>query len=459
MAEKLSLSEVQNMIRDSLYLSLPDFYWIVAEISEVKENYAGHCYLELIEKHPDEKNVRARIRATIWSNRYRFLKSLFTNITGENLMEGMKILLKAKIEYHEIYGLSLNITDIDPSFTIGEMAVRKQMVIKKLEEEGVFKMNQELNFPIVPQRIAIISSPNAAGYSDFLKHLKTNNFGYIFYTGLFEAVMQGSETEESIVNALDRIAEHQTNFDLVAIIRGGGSVSDLSWFDSYKIAYHVTQFPLPVITGIGHDKDVSVTDLVAWKTFKTPTASADFLIESMLETDTRINELSTLIADTSKLIVDEYKNKLENNRLRLVPVSKLLLSDYRAQINSCMIELISCGKDFIAEAGNISKNHTSRLNAVSLKLAVYKINQVNTISEKLRTLTISNLNRVSNLMENFEKGLKSIDPQNVLKRGYTITTLNGQILKSAGNVSHGDEIETVFHDGKLQSKISGKEKF
>ncbi len=198
MNEKLSLTELQQIIRDSLYLALPDFYWVTAEISEIKENYAGHCYLELIEKQPDEKNVKSRVRAVIWSNRYRFLSSFFQDASGESLKEGMKILVRIKVEYHELYGLSLVISDIDPSYTIGEMALKRQMIIRRLEEEGVISMNKDLEFPLLPQRIAIISSGNAAGYRDFISHLKENSYRYIYYTALFETVMQGTETEHSV---------------------------------------------------------------------------------------------------------------------------------------------------------------------------------------------------------------------------------------------------------------------
>src|SRR5450759_3338908 len=192
MTEKLSLTELQLIIKDSLYLALPDMYWVTAEITEIKENSAGHCYLELVEKYSEEKNVRARVKAIIWSNRYRFLKSFFENITGESLNKGLKILVKVKIEYHEIYGLSLIITDIDPSYTIGEMAMKRQLIIKRLEEEGVFTMNKEVEFPVAPQRIAVISSKNAAGYSDFINHLNGNSSGYVFYPFLIDTVMQGN---------------------------------------------------------------------------------------------------------------------------------------------------------------------------------------------------------------------------------------------------------------------------
>ena len=270
---KLTLTELQLIIKDSLYMALPDMYWVIAEISEIRENYNGHCYMELVEKHPDEISIRSRVKAVIWSSRYRFIKSFFENSTRESLREGIKILVRAKIDYHEIYGLSLVINDIDPAFTIGEMALKRQMILKKLEEEGVLTMNKELDFPLVPQRIAIISSSNAAGYTDFMKHLTGNSFGYVFYTALFETPMQGSETEAGVIRALEKIAGHPEKFDLAVIIRGGGSQTDLSWFDNYNIAFYITQFPLPVITGIGHEKDLSVADIVAYRSLKTPTAT------------------------------------------------------------------------------------------------------------------------------------------------------------------------------------------
>jgi exodeoxyribonuclease VII large subunit len=346
MTEKLSLTELQLIIRDSLYLALPDMYWVIAEISEIKENYAGHCYLELIEKHPGEKNVRARAKAIIWSSRYRFLKSLFENITGETLKEGLKVLVKTKVEYHELYGLSLVISDIEPAFTRGEMSIKRQQVVITLEQEGVFSMNKELNFPAVPQKIAVISSLNAAGYSDFINQLNGNSRGYNFYTALIETVMQGAETEHGVISALDKIAENSHMFDLVVIIRGGGSQSDLSWFDSYNIAYHVTQFPLPVITGIGHDKDMSVTDMVANKSLKTPTAVADFLIDCMAETENHLKEMSSGIIDISRIIIEKNRNHIETLSIKLLPLARIMLSDKKDKLSGKIIEIINIGKDF-----------------------------------------------------------------------------------------------------------------
>jgi exodeoxyribonuclease VII large subunit len=453
MKEKISLTELQLLIRDSLYLSLPGFYWVVAEISEIKENYAGHCYLELIEKDPDEKNIKARIKAIIWSSRYGFIKSFFENFTGESLRAGIKMLVKAKIEYHEIYGLSLVVTDIDPSYTIGEMAVRRQQILKKLEEEGVLNMNKELDFPFVPRRIAIISSRNAAGYTDFIKHLTDNAFGYKFYTWLVETPMQGNETEQGVINALDKIAANIGLFDLVAIIRGGGSQTDLSWFDNYNIAYYITQFPIPVIAGIGHEKDLSVTDMVAYKSLKTPTAVADFLIECMINAEEHLADISSEIAERSRLILDKSKQKLDNFRLKLIPLAKVMISEMKEELSGWIIRMINIGKGYILKAGLLPANQKTRLApAIRSFLAVYD-SELARKKENLLSASGSLITSFNYKVAQSEISLKILDPVNVLKRGYTITSLNGQILKSVRQVKINDLISTKFSDGEAGSKV------
>lgn len=409
MSEKLTLTDLQLLIRDSLYIALPEMYWVIAEISEIKENSAGHCYLELIEKHPDDNNVRARIKAIIWSKRYRFIKSLFENITGESIRDGLKILVKAKVEYHEIYGLSLVITDIDPAFTIGELAMKRQQIIHRLEQEGVFTMNKEIEFPIAPQRIAIISSKNAAGFTDFINQLKGNSYGYSFYTALFESSMQGSDTEKGITDALNRIADIQEFFDLVVIIRGGGSQADLSWFDNYNIAYHITQFPLPVITGIGHDKDMSVTDLVANKALKTPTATAEFIIECISEAENHIYEIW--------------------QRIREISIQ------------------------YTSGAGLVLMNHISRLTAASKSYSQIKNYTIESLHNSLISKTRNYTDSKKAELNLLEVTLNILNPDNVLKRGYTITSLNGKILKTKESLKEGEVLETRFSDGTVVSKV------
>jgi exodeoxyribonuclease VII large subunit len=456
MTEKLSLTELQLIIRDSLYLALPDMYWVVAEISEIKENSAGHCYLELIEKHPDEKNVRSRVKAIIWSSRYRFLRSFFENITGETLQEGLKILVKVKVEYHELYGLSLVISDIDPAFTIGEMAVKRQMIIKKLEEDGVFSMNKELEFPVVPQRIAIISSKAAAGYTDFMNHLTGNSSGYVFYTALYETVMQGTETETGVIGSLDRIAAGPDLFDLVVIIRGGGSQTDLSWFDNYNIAYHVTQFPLPVITGIGHDKDLSVTDMVANKSLKTPTAVADFLIDCMSGADTLLFEMSTVIKELSRTILEKNRNLIESMRIKLLPSARIMLSGIREQLSGKIIEIINIGKENTYKASVIPVNQESRLVSAVKKHVSDRQRVLERSEQNLITCTLNSLEKNRIKLDSLENTLTILKPENVLQRGYTITSLNGIILKTSNQVLDNNIIDTRFSDGSVRSKVLGK---
>lgn len=458
MTEKLSLTELQLIIRDSLYLALPDLYWVVAEISEIKENSSGHCYLELIEKHPDEKNVKARIKAIVWNNRFRLLNPLFENITGEPLRAGMKILVRVKIEYHELYGLSLIVSDIDPSFTIGEMALKRQLIIKRLEEEGVFTMNKEISLPVVPQKIAVISSVNAAGYTDFIIHLTQNTYGYVFYTALFETVLQGTETEESVISSLDRIADYRDLFDTVVIIRGGGSQTDLSWFDNYNIAFHITQFPLPVITGIGHEKDLSVTDMVAYNSLKTPTAVADYLIDTVARAELLLNEISTDISEYSMDVINENLSLMESYRIKLLPVSKLAISRYKESLSDKIIEMIDLGKGYILKAGIIPLNQKSRLITSTGSFSSDIKSRINRHRLDLMNLAINHTEKYKSKTESLNSSLKILDPVNVLKRGYTITTLRGKIIKSAKNAALNDIIDTRFSDGKITSKVIKKDK-
>ncbi len=458
-SEKITLTELQFIIRDSLYIALPEMYWVAAEISEIRENFSGHCYLELIEKQHDEKNIKARIKAIIWSSRYRFLKSYFENITGETLKEGLKILAKVKIEYHELYGLSLIISDIDPAFTIGEMAAKRQMIIARLEQEGVFSMNKELILPAVPRRVAVVSSSNAAGYSDFMKQLHENSYGYKYYTALFETVMQGTETEESVINSLNRIADNIEYFDVVVLIRGGGSQTDLSWFDNYRIAYHVTQFPIPLITGIGHERDMTVTDMVAFQSCKTPTSVADFLIGCVADTETHLTELSRNITELSRVIIERNRNRLELSRLRLIPVSRIMISEAKENLSGKIVEIINTGKDFIIRAGFTPLNQKSRLTSLVRTYSLDKDTMLKRTIHDLKLFAGKAIEKNNNNLNRMESSVIMLDPANVLKRGYTVTMKNGKILKSCESIETDDAIDTRFSDGHVISRVemTGKE--
>jgi exodeoxyribonuclease VII large subunit len=453
MDNKLSLTELQLVIKDSLYMALPGMYWVVAEISEIKENNAGHCYIELIEKHPDEINIRAKVRAVIWAKKYSFLKPLFESVTGESLKEGFKVLLKITVEYHEIYGLSLVINDIDPAFTLGEMAVRRQQIIRKLEQDGVFSMNKDISFPILPKRIAVVSSNNAAGYSDFLKHLASNIYGYTFYTALFDASMQGTETERSVVDAFNRISENIEKFDVVVIIRGGGSQTDLSWFDNYNIAYHITQFPLPVLTGIGHEKDITVTDLVAFQSLKTPTATADFIINAVSETENYIISLCNSISELSLTVIRKNREKLDYSRMKLIPLATMKVSEEKKKLSGYMISMINTGKEYLIREEIRPANFRSRLTS---GVRAYLMDNEKFLIKNhidLKSYSSKFIKQSGMQIDALNTNMLLVSPENVLKRGYSVTSLNGNVVKSIKTLKDGDVIETQLFDGNVVSKV------
>ena len=456
MTKNLTLSELQLLIRDSIYLSLPDFYWVIAEISEIKQNSSGHCYLELIEKREDETNIKAKLKAVIWSNKYGLIKAFFENSTGATLRAGMKVLLKTQVEYHELYGLSLVITDIDPSFTIGEMAAKRLAIIRRLENDGVFNMNKELQLPLVPQKIAIISSSSAAGYKDFINHLKNNGYGYSFSAKLFESTMQGVQSEQDIINALYSIEQVSEQFDVVVIIRGGGSQTDLGWFDNYNIAFHITQFPLPVITGIGHDKDLTVTDLVACRSVKTPTAAADLIIELTAETENYLLELGDNIKTVAQESLEQFRYTLELSGKKLMPLANFILSELRNK----MLEI---HHNFIRIVGEQTRKAELKTEKLKFKLSSIAITNIKSKYNEILKLKSLLVSSVRKLIRNEEKrvdtltnSLEILNPENVIKRGYTITYQNGKVVKSLQNLETGNIIETLLIDGLIKSKITEK---
>lgn len=409
MAEKnpLSLFELNRQIRLNIQSGFPEPVWVIAEISDFSLNRNGHCYLELIEKEIEGDKILARSRATIWSSVYRMLRPFFESVTGQELMPGIKILVRADVEFHELYSLSLNIRDIEPSYTIGDLARKRQMIIRKLEESGAFDMNRELQMPLVPQKIAIISSPTAAGYGDFYDQLIKNPSGYIFYTHLFPAIMQGEDTCRSIIAALDEIVEHISFFDAVVIIRGGGSRLDLSSFDNFELGLNVAQFPLPVITGIGHEQDDSIVDLVAHTRCKTPTAVAEFLINRVEEFEIRLDHaVQSTVGRVQSYLADE-----KNDIARIMEGMRLRVRGFTEYRKLSLVQLLSRATSSAAQYLRLSKDKLVRFEQVSF--------------------------------------LK--DPINILKMGYSITLKNGKPVKSISQVIPGDELATQVTDGQIIS--------
>lgn len=405
-----SLSELNRQVRDAIRDHLPETYWLRAETSDVRRNQNGHCYLEFIEKDGKNQNIVARARGMIWSNVYEMLSAYFESETGQIFTSGLSVLVRVSVDFHDLYGYSLSVVDIDPSFTIGEIARNRQLILKQLEEEGVLTLNKELKLPELTNRIAVISSPTAAGYEDFCDQLANNIYGFAFYTKLFPAIMQGERSEASVISALEKIYAYKDNFDAVAIIRGGGSSSDLSCFDSYLLATNCAQFPLPIISGIGHERDVTVVDAVAHTRAKTPTAVAEFLIAHLAETASELMDLQQRLVEKS-----DYRIKTEQNRL--VELSKTMI-------------------------------HASNL------FLRDELSLVRQLSVVLKLKTNQLMQGEKHFISAQEQYIRMVSPESILKRGYTLTLKDGKIVKSAHQLGENETIETLFSDGKIESIIS-----
>jgi exodeoxyribonuclease VII large subunit len=426
----LTLYQLLNQVKSGLKQVLPASWWVIAEINEIKVNYSGHCYLELIEKDDVNESIKAKVRATIWASVFRMLQPYFETTTQSRLAAGIKVLVKVTAEFHELYGFSLNITDIEPSYTIGELARQKLEIINRLKADGVFDMNKALTMPVLPQKIAVISSKTAAGFGDFQNQLSGNPYGYKFYPRLFPAVMQGDEAEQSIIAALDSIYSYENFFDVVVLIRGGGSQSDLNCFNSYWLASHICQFPLPVITGIGHEQDETIVDLVAHTRMKTPTAVAEFLIDLFRQVDMHINELS---GDLYRAVQDNLKEENERlNKLLLVlsPAIHKLLTENTTKLKLLGINLRAGIKQkLIRESGTLSG-----------------------IGIHLKTGIQQYFHNKHHVLEMLEKKNTYLDPFLILKRGYSITYFQGKALKKSDQISPDQVIETKLAEGTIKSK-------
>ena len=473
--QQLTLSALQAQVKRSLEETFTAPVWVIAEISELTVNRSGHCYLDLVETEQGTDNVIARCRATIWSYTFRMMRPYFETTTGQVFTEGLKVLLQANVEYHEVYGFSLNIRDIDPVYTLGDMARQRREIIRRLQEDGVFEMNKELELPIVPQHIAIISSPTAAGLQDFMDQLHNNPHQFVFYTKLFDAVMQGNEAPQSIMNALDLIFELEDLFDAVVIIRGGGAQLDLACFDHYELASHVAQFPLPVITGIGHDKDDTVIDLVAHTRMKTPTAVAEFLISGALRFSQELKELekhfTELVTDrlednktrlndaadqlnqlVSQMIVTQ-QNRLTIARIQLANQSEAFLKNQQSGLRQLTVGVRNLTNRFVSRQSHLLDQSGNKLRFVFREQIINNNNLINQFQYLIKIRSLNNIQKEKKDLSTIQEKLRLVDPQNILKRGYSLTMMNGKIIKSVQQLKKGDLLETRLSDGMITSEV------
>jgi len=449
-----SLLELNQCIRQQLKDSMSGFYWVVAEINELHVNSAGHCFMELIEKAPHDGQIIAKSRANIWAYHFRMLSPYFETMTGQRLSAGLKVMLQAGVEFHELYGLSLQVTDINPAFTIGDLAMQRQTVIQQLVNEGVINMNRELELSLVPQRIAVISSETAAGYGDFINQLHHNPHGYIFHHTLFQAIMQGAEAEKSIIHALEQVFELEDEFDVVVLIRGGGSQSDLNCFNSYHLAACIAQFPLPVITGIGHDRDETVADLVACVPLKTPTAVAEFLIHRAMAIDKRLQELARKLIDAAYHAIRQPADRLQRLSQRLLTITHSHVRVQDKEIHSLQIRLTNAAQALMLQKKQEYRHLTEYLKKVANKFLQEQKIMIPLLQTQLERLANAALSNQKNQIVRLEDKLQLHDPVNLLRRGYSITRANGKIVRNAKTLKKGQLIETTLHDGKIESAVS-----
>ena len=433
MMSPLSLYELNSLVREVLELELPDTYWVQGELSEGRQGYGGHFYGELVQK--DERNVAivAKARVNCWANVYVGLSQRFREATGETLRAGMQVLMEVSVTFHQQYGYSLNILDIDPTFTLGDMARRRQQILRQLEADGILHDNQTLPMPLLTRRIAIVSSQSAAGYGDFCDQLENNDYGFHFHLQLFPAVMQGNRVEESIIAALGQIAEQADLWDVVVIIRGGGATSDLSDFDSYPLAACIAQMPLPVVTGIGHERDETVLDYVAHTHLKTPTAVASFLIDHMGEQAVRLDDLSQRIGHSVTGTIAREQQRL----IRLATVLPLAFRNMRQQQEHRLERLLQRMKAAHSERQQGEQHRLERL------------------LQRLTTAYNEHQQRERHRLDLMEQRLQSLDPKLLLQRGYSMTFgPDGRLLRDATHVAPGQHITTRLENGEVESVVN-----
>ena len=463
MKQTLSLLELNQLLAEVIEVGMPREYWVEAEISELRE-VRGHCYIDLIEKAEGTNTPVARASAKCWANTWSTVGPLFEKVTGQRLHTGMKVLMLVGANFHPAYGFSWIISDIDPTYTLGDMARKRQAIIDQLKREGVFDMQKELEMPLFCQHIAVISSANAAGYGDFVNQLESNAYGFKFVTQLFPATMQGEGVEQSIIDALNKIyasmsspppstfnpqpsarpkgalskrsGERTLNpppstFDCVVIIRGGGATSDLSGFDTLALAENVAQFPLPVITGIGHERDESVLDMISHTRVKTPTAAAAFLIENLKRVWDYLQDAQTMLAANAK-------QRMETEQMRLMRASEKIPSLFSL----------------------VREKEEHRLDRVLQKIINAAQQGVSNNSHKIDIMEGNMLPLASRLLmeqkhrlQMLEQRALALDPVLLLKRGYSITTHNGIVVRDASQLKPGDVLETRVEKGIVQSEV------
>ena len=431
--EHVTLLELNRLVREVIESEMPSEYWVEAELSECRES-RGHCYMELVQKDERSATPVARASAKCWASRWFVVRPYFERTAGQPLRVGMKVLLKVYAQFHEAFGFSWIVTDIDPTFTLGDMARKRQEIIRQLKEEGVFDLQRELRLPLFCQHIAVISSETAAGYGDFCRQLAENSYGFQFHVQLFPAVMQGEGVGQSIIAALDEIftaAGEDDAFDCVVIIRGGGATADLSGFDTLALAENVANFPIPVITGIGHDRDESILDMVSHTHVKTPTAAAAFLVDHLLQVHNAINDC-------------------QERMLRLVQQRMSVQHAQLSVLQETITRLFSVVR--VRQEARLDALY-GRMTAAVTQTTLAGKAKIDAFEQRIPLLLFRTVADRKHRLELLEEKAKSLDPALLLRRGYSITLKDGHALRDASLLRPGDEIETRLEKGIIKSTV------
>ena len=445
----ISLSQLNGLIREALEINFMDEIWLVAEIAEMRIAGAGHCYLDLVEKKEDK--IVARIRANIWKFQYERIATNFFNETGSNLQKGMKVLFSVSLNFHEQYGISLVVKNIDPNYSIGDLERKKKEIIKRLTQEKLLQKNSELDLDLVPKKIAIISSETAAGYGDFMNQISNNNKGYKFETKLFQSVMQGNGVEDSLINNLSLISIK--NYDCIVIIRGGGASLDLAGFDNYNLGKAIANCKLPVITGIGHERDETIVDIVSHTKLKTPTAVAEFLIG-------RMQDFEEYYIGLQEALIFFTREKLAQNKIRLKQFShetklntQKILEKNRVNLAEIKSSIPRIAKSYINTESQKSKNTLNRLAILKSNFLNDERTKLLKLDSKIRSYCFQGIEKEKNRVVLLRNTIKLIHPDNVLKRGYAIIIKDGKVLTNKSQMKIGEEVEIKLRDGIKKSKM------
>lgn len=426
----LTLYELNSLVQGVVEQTMADEYWVQAEIASASE-HRGHLYLELVQNDERTHTPIARAQAKCWASSWMMIRRHFERVTQRRLTAGMSLLLKVYAQFHPAYGFSWIVTDIDPTFTLGDMARRRNEIVRQLKEDGVFDMQKQLEMPRFCQRIAVISSQTAAGYGDFCRHLQDNAYGLTFDVRLFPAIMQGEQVEQSVINALNAVNEHLDEYDCVVIIRGGGATADMSGFDTLSLAENVAQFPLPIITGIGHERDECVLDMVSHTRVKTPTAAAALLIDKLAAVAQDLDNMSLAITTATRQRIERETARMTTHEMRIQTLALLTVERQSNKLNTLKQNLA-----VYAERALSDRKQTVAI--LQQQLPVYCQRYIDLRQQKLELLS---------------KRAEMLNPQRILSLGYSMTVHDGHIVKDPETLKEGDVIETRLRDGMLKSVV------